>query len=193
MITTEILIRLLAHTLKNCVRMHGVDVGLKPVGSSICRMSGTMGTLTECMADLFYSRVSVIVSADIPCPIPGLEGNILMWSKCRTCACSTPTTLLSEESSRFSFAKYLELTFYHSHVKPRASLCPHNLYKDYSRFFSLHGMTVRFKHDAIALVEVRVPPLKLYLAANSTLKLQYIETLRKEINAFYDRCVISFF
>jgi 1-phosphatidylinositol-3-phosphate 5-kinase len=131
--------------------------------------------------------VSVIVSADLPCPIPGLEGVILMWSKCRKCECSTPVTLLSEESSRFSFAKYLELTFYHSYVRPRASLCNCNMYKDYSRFFSLHGMTVKFEYDSINLVEVRVPPLKLYLAANSTLKLQYIETLRQRINTFYDR------
>jgi 1-phosphatidylinositol-3-phosphate 5-kinase len=156
-------------------------------------MSETMATLTECMMILStYPSVSVIVSADIPCPIPGLEGSILMWSKCRTCGCVTPTTLLSEESSRFSFAKYLELTFYHSYVKPRASLCNHSLYKEYTRFFSLNGMTVRFDYDGIVLVEVRVPPLKLHLVANSALKLQYIETLRGEINAFYDRYVVPF-
>lgn len=185
MIITVTLILPLEDMLLTCAEMLKVPAGCRFARSHSCLMFEIMDILMGgTWLRLYMFRVSVTVSTK-PCPIPGLEGNILMWSTCRQCSCSTPITLLSDESCRFSFAKYLELTFYHSHVVPRASLCSHNLYKSYSRFFSLHGNTVCFEYDTIDLVEVRVPPLRLHLAADSKLKLQDIESMRGLLDAYY--------
>ena len=124
-------------------------------------------------------RVNVSIE-EFPSPLSGMEEKILMWSFCTICQSITPVVLMSDETWNYSFAKYLELTFYHTKLLCRAGICPHNIHSHHIRYFGLRNLAVRFEYDTIDLVEVSVPPLILHLSSDikSKYKLMDIEETR---------------
>ncbi|KAG5357463.1 1-phosphatidylinositol 3-phosphate 5-kinase fab1 [Yarrowia sp. C11] len=107
-----------------------------------------------------HGRLNVVIEP-FPCRLPGLENQILMWSYCKICKRAMPAFMpMSENTWKYSFGKYLELTFWGKKVSLRASACPHNLYRDHIHYFGLQNMAVRFEYSEIDLLEIVVPRAK---------------------------------
>jgi 1-phosphatidylinositol-3-phosphate 5-kinase len=82
---------------------------------------------------------------------------IWMWSTCRECRQETTPTQMSQHTWKYSFAKYLELSFWSNPLGARSGSCTHDIHKDYLRYFSFRGMVVRFRYDPIDIYDVVAP------------------------------------
>ena len=102
------------------------------------------------------AQLSVFVERH-PCRMRGLEDVILMWSCCRICGKETQVLPMSENSWKYSFGKYLELSFWSSDLHARAGVCPHDLHRDHLRYFGFQNLAVRVHYDPITLLEIIVP------------------------------------
>lgn len=102
------------------------------------------------------AQVSVFVER-YPCRLRGLQNTILMWSCCRICGQEAQVIPMSESSWKYSFGKYLELSFWSSKLRARADVCPHDLHRDHLRYFGFHDIALRFHYDSINLLEIIVP------------------------------------
>ena len=131
----------------------------------LCLWSNTVCTVNGCDRKMFDhhrqyvhgdAQVSVFVET-YPCKLRGLQDTILMWSCCRICSKETPVIAMSENSWKYSFAKYLELCFWSSNIQARAGICPHDLHRDHIRYFGFQDIAVRFRYDRIDLLEIVVP------------------------------------
>ncbi|CAO3691478.1 unnamed protein product [Umbelopsis ramanniana] len=133
------------------------------------------------------ARLNVQIEPFI-CPQPGMAHTILMWSFCKICSSPTPVVHMSENTWKYSFGKYLELSFYLTDLPSRADSCPHDLYRDHVRYFGLNNYAVRFQYEPIELLEVFVPPMRLFIQvqAQSAIKEADLENIRSKINKFYD-------
>jgi 1-phosphatidylinositol-3-phosphate 5-kinase len=101
-------------------------------------------------------QMSVIVQK-YPSRIKGLQSTIMMWSCCRRCGQETQVIPMSDSTWKYSFAKYLELTFWSSELHPRADICPHDIHRDHVRYFGFNNVALRIQYDAVTLYEVIVP------------------------------------
>ncbi|KAI8996739.1 hypothetical protein BC832DRAFT_297099 [Gaertneriomyces semiglobifer] len=132
-------------------------------------------------------RVNVVIE-DFASPIQGMEDTILMWSFCKICNQVTPVVPMSEETWKYSFGKYLELSYYHTQLPCRANMCPHDIFRDHIRYFALKNLAVRFEYEMIELLEVVVPPMRVRYneAIASQLQQQNYEVLKAQIARYYD-------
>lgn len=123
-----------------------------------------------------------------PCKIPGLQDCILMWSWCRVCDRQTPVAPMSPTTWKYSFGKYLELSFWGTALGLRAGTCDHNLYRDHERFFGWHDRLIRISYSPVDLYEIQVPPLMLGCDPKTSLalRLDYVKELETRINRFWD-------
>lgn len=103
-----------------------------------------------------YGQVSISVQRQ-PARMRGLSNTILMWSSCRQCRAETNVVLMSDNTWKYSFAKYLELSFWSSPLRPRAGVCEHDIHKDFLRCFGFQNLVVRVQHDPIAIYDIVVP------------------------------------
>jgi 1-phosphatidylinositol-3-phosphate 5-kinase len=124
-------------------------------------------------------QMSVIVQKHPP-KLKGLYQTILMWSCCRICGQETQTIPMSEWSWKYSFAKYLELTFWSTQLHPRADLCPHDIHKDHVRYFGYNNVALRIQYDPVPLYEVTVPKPNVTWKVDSDLKLKNEQYLKIE-------------
>ncbi|KAI9656398.1 MAG: 1-phosphatidylinositol-3-phosphate 5-kinase [Alyxoria varia] len=92
-----------------------------------------------------------------PPKLRGLRNTILMWSKCRKCDEETPVTPMSLDSWKYSFAKYLEMSFWGHKLSPKTGFCQHDIHKDHIRSFGFRDLAVRVQYDAINIVDIIVP------------------------------------
>ena len=92
-----------------------------------------------------------------PCRLRGLQDTILMWSSCKICGKETQVLPMSEGTWKYSFGKYLELSFWSSDLHARAGICPHDLHRDHLRYFGFQNVAVRIHYDPITLLEIIVP------------------------------------
>ena len=102
------------------------------------------------------AQLSVFVEP-YPCRMRGLQDVILMWSCCRVCGNETQVLPMSDNSWKYSFGKYLELSFWSSDLHARAGVCPHDLHRDHLRYFGYQNLAVRVHYDPITLLEIIVP------------------------------------
>ena len=102
------------------------------------------------------AQLSVFVEP-YPCRMRGLQDVILMWSCCRICGNETQVLPMSDNSWKYSFGKYLELSFWSSDLHARAGVCPHDLHRDHLRYFGYQNLAVRVHYDPITLLEIIVP------------------------------------
>ncbi|KAI8914807.1 hypothetical protein DFJ77DRAFT_35109 [Powellomyces hirtus] len=132
-------------------------------------------------------RVNVVIE-EFAAPVQGMEDIILMWSFCKICNQVTPVVPMSEETWRYSFGKYLELSYYHTRLSCRADMCPHDIFRDHIRYFALKNLAVRFEYEMIELLEVVVPPKRLRFVAEIRAKLKQhdYELLNSQITGYYD-------
>ena len=81
-----------------------------------------------------HGRMNVFIEK-LPCPLPGMQQSILMWSWCSLCEITLNVSRMSENSYRYSFGKWLELVFYAKDLKHRGGLCPHDINRYHVRYF----------------------------------------------------------
>lgn len=131
------------------------------------------------------TRVQVVLERFV-CPIPGQENKLLMWSYCKRCERATPVTPVSDDTWALSFAKYLELHFYDGHKI--TTMCGHDYYSDFVRFFSLQNLALRFHRDRdIVVRDVVLPPMRLLPRpdVDYRLKLESAKSLQERMNTYW--------
>lgn len=133
-------------------------------------------------------QMSVIVQK-CPAKLKGLHNTILMWSCCRICGQETQVIPMSDNTWKYSFAKYLELTFWSSELHPRADLCPHDIHKNHVRYFGSNNVALRIQYDPVPLYEVIVPRPIVTWKVDSDLKLKNDQFLK--IEERLDRFMVS--
>ncbi|KAK9351951.1 hypothetical protein V1523DRAFT_415429 [Lipomyces doorenjongii] len=135
-------------------------------------------------------RITVRV-ASLPCRIPGMENTILMWSHCNVCSTTLPALPMSENTWKYSFGKYLELSFWSSPLSLRADVCPHDIHKDHVRVFGLRGLAVKFEYAPIELLEIASPRTRLLWKPQIDVRLRAEEygAIEERINKFFDSVV----
>ncbi|KAF2643250.1 hypothetical protein P280DRAFT_247533 [Massarina eburnea CBS 473.64] len=124
-------------------------------------------------------QMSVIVQK-YPSKIKGLHNTILMWSCCRECGQETQVIPMSDSTWKYSFAKYLELTFWSSELHPRAGICPHDIHKKHVRCFGFNNVVLRIQYDPVQLYEVIVPRPIVTWKVDSDLRLKNDQFLKIE-------------
>ena len=115
------------------------------------------------------AQLSVFVER-YPCRLRGLQGTILMWSTCRICNKETQVLPMSENTWKYSFGKYLELSFWSSELHARADVCPHDLHRDHLRYFGFKDMALRVHYDPITLLEIIVPRARITWKVDNDLR-----------------------
>ncbi|KAI0847118.1 hypothetical protein F5Y00DRAFT_126149 [Daldinia vernicosa] len=91
------------------------------------------------------------------------EDSIMMWSYCKHCKRETSETEMSRGAWKYSFGKYLELSFWSrgTTLVKDENLggwdCPHDHHRDHIRHFGLNGKVVRVHYEPIDLLEIIVP------------------------------------
>ncbi|KAL8698007.1 MAG: hypothetical protein Q9224_002050 [Gallowayella concinna] len=131
------------------------------------------------------AQISVFVER-YPCKLRGLQDTILMWSCCRICGKETQVMPMSESTWKYSFGKYLELSFWSKDVHARADVCPHDLHRDHLRYFGFKDLALRVHYDPIALLEVIVPRSRIIWNVDSDLRFKndLYTKIEERINKF---------
>lgn len=141
------------------------DCTLGQYVEDLCLGANTICTANGCERKMFdhhrqyvhgEAQVSVFVER-YPCKLRGLQNTILIWSCCRICGEETQVVPMSENTWKYSFGKYLELSFWSSKLRARAGICPHDLHRDHLRYFGFQDVALRLHHDPINLLEIIVP------------------------------------
>lgn len=136
------------------------------------------------------ARVNVMIEP-FACPLPGMQDKLLMWNYCKECDKPTPVLPVSENTWNYSFGKFLEIFFYQKGVYCRADICPHEMNRNHVRYFGYMNLAVRFQYDSIDLLEVTVPPMKLFILSKVQMDIKDAELalLRSKINKFYQSII----
>ncbi|KAL9612135.1 MAG: hypothetical protein Q9167_003251 [Letrouitia subvulpina] len=141
------------------------DCTLGQYVEDLCLGANTVCTANGCEKKMFdhhrqyvhgEAQISVFVE-QYSCKLRGLQNTILMWSCCRKCGKETQVMPMSDSTWKYSFGKYLELSFWSKDVHARAGVCPHDLHRDHLRFFGFKDLALRIHYDPITLLEVIVP------------------------------------
>ncbi|KAK8132508.1 phosphatidylinositol-4-phosphate 5-Kinase [Apiospora kogelbergensis] len=107
--------------------------------------------------------------------------NITMWSYCKLCKRETAEMEMSKGTWKYSFGKYLELSFWSRGTRlvkfegDDGWECPHDHHRDHIRYFGVHDKVVRVHYDPIDLLEIIVP------RARITWKVEHDLNLKNEI------------
>ena len=107
--------------------------------------------------------------------------NIMMWSYCKICKRETREVEMSASTWKYSFGKYLELSFWSrgTHLIRDEDLggwnCPHDHHRDHVRYFGLEDKIIRVHYDPIDLLEIIVP------RARITWKVEHDLNMKNEI------------
>lgn len=117
------------------------------------------------------ARVTVILE-ESPCKLSGLEDSILMWSFCKICKKETNVIPMSESTWKYSFGKYLELSFWSSPLRIRAGFCSHDQRTDHLKYFGFRDMALRIHYDPIDLLEIVVPRTRITWKVDNDLRLK---------------------
>jgi len=141
------------------------DCTLGQYVEDLCLGANTICTANGCERKMFehhrqYVHGSAQLSVTVehhPCGLRGLQDSILMWSVCRVCDKSTQLMPMSDNTWKYSFGKYLELSFWSSELHARADVCPHDLHRDHFRYFGFKDIALRVQYDPINILEVSVP------------------------------------
>ncbi|KAF3480644.1 1-phosphatidylinositol-3-phosphate 5-kinase FAB1 [Arthroderma uncinatum] len=170
------------------------DCTLGQYVEDLCHSANAVCTANGCEERMFdhhrqyvhgEAQVSVFVQP-YPSKLRGLQDTILMWSCCKKCGNETPAMPMSDSTWRYSFGKYLELSFSSADLHARAGVCPHDLHRDHLRYFGLKDMALRIHYDPINLLEIIVPRPRVTWKVDKALRVRnevYIAA-EKRVNKF---------
>ncbi|EME48429.1 hypothetical protein DOTSEDRAFT_67468 [Dothistroma septosporum NZE10] len=134
-----------------------------------------------------YGQLSVSIQRQTA-KLRGYANTILMWSTCRICRHETTVTPMSAHTWKYSFAKYLELSFWSSPLHPRGGGCKHDIHRDFLRCFGYQDKVVRFQYDAIDIYDVVVPRGRVTwkVEADLTVKNEQYKHFERRLETFTD-------
>ncbi|KAL9102661.1 MAG: hypothetical protein Q9163_002214 [Psora crenata] len=139
--------------------------------NTVCTSNGCEKKMMEHHRQYVHGEAQLSVFVErYPCKIRGLEDTILMWSSCRKCRKETQVTHMSENSWKYSFGKYLELSFWSTKLTAQSDMCPHDLHRDHLRYFGFKDMAIRIHYDPIALLEIIVPRARITWKVDNDLR-----------------------
>lgn len=154
------------------------DCTLGQYVEDLCLGANTICTANGCERKMFEhhrqyvhgeAQLSVFVER-YPCKLRGLQDTILMWSTCRICDKETQVMPMSDSTWKYSFGKYLELSFWSSELHARADVCPHDLHRNHLRYFGFKDMALRVHYDPITLLEIIVPRARITWKVDNDLR-----------------------
>lgn len=173
---------------------HGDDTIFEPdctIGQyveDLCHTANSVCTANGCEKRMFEhhrqyvhgdAQISVFVQP-YPPKVRGMQDTVLMWSCCKICGNETQVTPMSENTWKYSFGKYLEVSFWGRNLHARAGVCPHDLQRDHLRYFGFKDLALRIQYDTIHLLEVIVPRPRVTWKVDNDLKLRNEVYLRTE-------------
>ncbi|CDK25179.1 unnamed protein product [Kuraishia capsulata CBS 1993] len=131
-------------------------------------------------------KIDVVVESS-PCRLVGWEHCILTWSYCKQCRTTTPVVPISDNSWKFSLAKYFELSFWSQDMHVNGP-CPHSFYRDHIRYFGLENLAVRVEFSTIECLELVPPRFKIMWKPEmlAKLKLDSYEQVEAKAAKFFD-------
>ena len=134
-----------------------------------------------------HGRMNVFIEK-LPCPLPGMQQSILMWSWCSQCELTLNVSRMSKNSYRYSFGKWLELIFYAKDLKHRGGLCPHDINRCHVRYFGYENWAVRFQYDTVDVLSLVIPEMRLTWEPDVDVRLKNEEKdwIAGRINRFFD-------
>ncbi|KAI9038561.1 1-phosphatidylinositol-3-phosphate 5-kinase FAB1 [Aspergillus affinis] len=153
----------------------------------VCLNANAICTVNGCEKHMFEhhrqyvhgeAQISVFIQP-YPSKLRGLQDSILMWSSCKICGNETQVIPMSESTWKYSFGKYLELSFWSKNLHARAGVCPHDLQRDHLRYFGFKDIAIRIHYDTINLLEIIVPRTRVTWKVDNDLKLRnevYVRT-----------------
>lgn len=155
--------------------------GLCYNANAICTANGCEKKMVEHHRQYVHgeAQLSVFIQP-YPCKLRGLQDVILMWSCCKICGNETQVMPMSEDTWKYSFAKYLELSFWCKNLHARAGVCPHDLHRDHLRYFGFKDVALRIHYDKINLLEIIVPRTRVTWKVDNDLRLKNGIYLRME-------------
>ena len=109
------------------------------------------------------ARITFFVERDSPMPVDveadedKMANDIFMWNYCKVCKKDLGVIAMSHSTWKYSFGKYLELSFWCRGLQMHGAECPHDHQKDHIRYFHYRGSTVRVHYDPIDLLEIVGP------------------------------------
>ncbi|KAI9640365.1 Mitochondrial distribution and morphology protein 12 [Ciborinia camelliae] len=141
--------------------------------NTTCTFNGCDRKMSEHHRTYVHGEARITVFVDrSPCKIKGLQDSILMWSYCKKCQKETQVMPMSESTWKYSFGKYLELSFWSSDLHLRAGFCPHDLHRDHLRYFGFRNVAIRIHYDPIDLLEIVVPRTRITWKVDNDLRLK---------------------
>ncbi|QIW97098.1 hypothetical protein AMS68_002616 [Peltaster fructicola] len=134
-----------------------------------------------------YGQLSISAHRQ-PARMTGMSNIILMWSVCRKCQAETSVVPMSDNSWKYSFAKYLESSFWSRPLHPRAGVCEHDIHKDFVRCFGFQDLVVRVLYDPIDIYDIVVPHTSVSwrVEADLTVKNEQYQHFEVRLNSFID-------
>ncbi|EEA21986.1 Mitochondrial distribution and morphology protein 12 [Talaromyces marneffei ATCC 18224] len=141
--------------------------------NSVCTANGCENLMHEHHRQYVHgeAQISIFVQP-YPSKLRGLQDTILMWSCCKICGNETQVIPMSANTWRYSFAKYLELSFWSRNLRVRAGVCQHDIHRDYLRFFGFKDMALRIHYDPITLLDIIVPRTRVTWKVDNDLRLR---------------------
>lgn len=141
--------------------------------NSVCTANGCENRMYEHHRQYVHgeAQISIFVQP-YPSKLRGLQDTILMWSCCKICGNETQAIPMSANTWRYSFAKYLELSFWSRNLRVRAGVCQHDIHRDYLRFFGFKDMALRIHYDPITLLDIIVPRTRVTWKVDNDLRLR---------------------
>jgi 1-phosphatidylinositol-3-phosphate 5-kinase len=141
--------------------------------NSVCTANGCEKRMFEHHRQYVHGDAQISIFAQpYPSKLRGLQDRILMWSSCKICGNETQAIPMSESTWRYSFGKYLELSFWSRDLRVRAGICPHDIHRDHLRYFGFKDMALRIHYDAITLLEIIVPRTRVTWKVDNDLRLR---------------------
>ena len=138
---------------------------------AVCEANGCERKMQEHHRQYVHGEAQMSVFLEhYPCKLRGLQDVILMWSTCRICGQETQVMPMSDSTWKYSFGKYLELSFWSTELHPRAGICPHDIHKHHLRYFGLKDMALRVQIDPITLLEIIVPRMRITWKVDNDLR-----------------------
>jgi 1-phosphatidylinositol-3-phosphate 5-kinase len=141
--------------------------------NSVCTANGCENRMHEHHRQYVHgeAQISIFVQP-YPSKLRGLQDTILMWSCCKICGNETQVIPMSANTWKYSFAKYLELSFWSRNLRVRAGVCQHDIHRDYLRFFGFKDMALRIHYDPITLLDIIVPRTRVTWKVDNDLRLR---------------------
>ena len=139
--------------------------------NTVCTANGCERKMLEHHRQYVHGEAQLSVFVErYPCKLRGLQNTILMWSTCRICNKETQVLPMSENTWKYSFGKYLELSFWSSELHARADVCPHDLHRNHLRYFGFKDIALRVHYDPISLLEIIVPRARITWKVDNDLR-----------------------